>query len=428
MANEPTVDIGLLKVEDLDEDETIVLTSTGLFGEAVDFFLLEDASVGNVPATQTTTTNLAGDELARITVSPALPSLNVDGGGAEPGDGAGLFASQVTLFSENTLISNLCIGLLASQPVQFPTDVEVGKCGIDPETGETVYTGITRGVDTVQFRRCTDPSVELGATVALSDSADPPVSYALDANEPSAVGVIANLQPDTTYWVMRGDRLSNFDRDSLNALERETYLGIHRFTRLQQAAPLVTFQGCQEILDWIDDEEAQAVIENAEGEFGLPIDPILNVTQIGGFDTSGDIDRDSVANVSDNCTNAANADQIDEGTAVDTLVDADAVRPDDIGRVCQCGDGQKVEAAELPGTVRLLEDLPECQRAAGNDPDMDPLAAARCSVAGGFRVTSADLLLMSQALDPNVDSVGPEAILEQRCQPAVVPPPPPQDF
>jgi hypothetical protein len=105
-----------------------------------------------------------------------------------------------------------------------------------------------------------------------------------------------------------------------------------------------------------------------------------------------------------------------------------AERPDGIGRVCQCGDGQLTTIANLPGTVRLNDDLPECQRAAAGDPEMDPLAAARCSVAGGFRVTSADLLLMSQALDSEVGSVGPEAILDQRCQPAVVPPLPPQEF
>ena len=54
---------------------------------------------------------------------------------------------------------------------------------------------------------------------------------------------------------------------------------------------------------------------------------------------------------------------------------------------------------------------------------MDADALARCSVTGGFQVTAADLLLLSQALDPSFPEVTPNDI-EQVCQPALVPPPP----
>jgi hypothetical protein len=178
------------------------------------------------------------------------------------------------------------------------------------------------------------------------------------------------------------------------------------------------FEGCSEVLAFVGDTTigTTAVVPSNS------TDPITqaNFTLEGGFDPLADTDGDLICDNCDNCLNAPNPLQLDQGQPAETI--AEATLADGVGDDCQCGDGQTQTASE-PGSVLFSDsegqsDLEECRKAIVGAPDVDPAAVERCSVSGGPSLDSADLLALALALDPEVEEVGPDDI-RQVCQPAV---------
>jgi hypothetical protein len=402
-AEEPPQPIGVLRLTGIGANEQPTITTQGL--EILDLALLEDAETGAVPATDTTVTNVAGDQKAVLRVSPAFDDVT------------GTQAAQLTLES-NFLIHNLCVGLQASTDIGS-TDAVFGGCDA-PVT-------LTRPSGAVTFLRCPDgPPADpnLGPGVKLSATSGLPQTYVLPAD--SAGEAISGLLPNTTYVVLRGGffRVPP-TKTSLNNPATSSLLGVHRFVGAPQPPPVPRFEGCAELLSFVGDAGIPPVAVVPSNS----TDPItqVNFTLEGGFDPLADTDGDLICDNCDNCLNAFNPGQLDQGQPALTITEATLA--DGVGDDCQCGDGQTQTASE-PGSVLIADsegesDLEECRRALVGDAAVDPSAAERCSVSGGPSLDSADLLALALALDADVEEVGPDDI-RQVCQPAVQAPVLPQ--
>jgi hypothetical protein len=398
------VELGFVTVSGLTSTEVISLTTAGL--DLLGFPLIENADPTQpVDATQTTTTDLAETETVILNISPATTDVS------------GLTETQLTLFSDLG-VTNLCIGLEAPEPI-LPDSTTVGDC--------TQQFFINKPAGDLEVRLCqagrTPPERGPGVADGVASSVMP-TSFVVRPNEPTADVLGLDLPANTTFFVMQGALPQFippvFSEDTVNNLSQSSLLGTHRYEDQQRAAPVVVFDGCQEILDFVGDPNATDVINVFPT--GDPVS-LAEISRVSTFDPQGDLDLDGVSNDDDNCLVTVNADQFDRGRSALNTVDARV--KDGAGDACQCGDGQISDVAE-PGSVLLSDsneesDLDECRRAAGGDPNLDPGAQARCSVAGDFEVTAADLLLLSLALDDD-DAVGPNDI-EQVCQPALVPEP-----
>jgi hypothetical protein len=127
--------------------------------------------------------------------------------------------------------------------------------------------------------------------------------------------------------------------------------------------PRVTLEGAQAVA-------GENPIQRADGT------PVVLNTDLAFFGTgepAPDVDQDTVSDDSDNCVYKPNPVQLDLGSVG---VGSDR---DDIGDLCQCGEGERDGTIEDPGDAQqLLKVL------AGFDAPMsDPDVKKRCSVAAG---------------------------------------------
>jgi hypothetical protein len=381
-AGDPPVVIGVLSLTGLPDEEQATI-NTAYLGQ-LGLSLIVDSDSVAIPAAQTITTYTPAETKATIDVSPAIEDVTAT------------FATQVTLQSPFA-IHQLGFGLQAAQSISS-TDATFGGCNIP----------FTVGVppNDVDFLGCADHA-DLGPTVAFSAGSAPLGTFVLPAN--NGVGKIANVQPNTTYVVLTGNIDQLPDPNSLQNSDTPTFLGIHRFVSAQ-APPSVRFLGVPEVLQHMGATFTSAVVPSDSGETITTSNIALRVF----LDPNEDTDGDGIYDDGDNCVNKKNFDQLDQGQPGLTVAEAD--QSDDIGDLCQCGDGDVLNLV-LPGSVFLLDDVDACRDALA-DPAANPDVSDRCSVTGTADFDIADLMILEQALDPTVTEVTLDDI-KQICQPAV---------
>lgn len=232
---------------------------------------------------------------------------------------------QLTVQSDQP-IHTLAFGLRGFTGID-DNDAVFGGCDV----GVTV-----QGLNVLACKPALFPNPDIGPTISADGDffldnpgfSFVPGAYVVPAH---AQGAPSGLDPNAYYVVLNG-ALSG---GALNAGNRRVLLGVFEYTPdpndpTDLPRPSIVQAGVGQLLD-PDDPDGNTPLPGSVVFTGDTPPGGIDGGSSGGTTTSSD--GDAIDDDSDNCVAVANPDQADNGTVL-------ALRSDDIGNVCQCGDGQ----------------------------------------------------------------------------------------